>query len=112
MYDLVHAHRPAANAHTAFLPDVILGDLDSLRPSVRDAYNTAGVQVVNERCQDSTDLQKCLTYASRMLAPEVKLCPLGTSLDGGYPRLRPLVIAVGMTVLLLLLLHRMCVHST
>lgn len=95
LYDLAHAHRPAANAHAAFLPDVILGDLDSLRPGVCDAYTKAGVQVVSENCQDSTDLQKCLAYASRMLAPEAKLCPLGTSLDGGYPRLRPLVIAVG-----------------
>lgn len=97
LYDLAHALAPKdPNAHLTYLPDIVVGDLDSLRPDVRTAYTTAGVQVVNESNQDTTDLQKSLTYASRLLAPQVTLCPLGTNRDGGYPRLRPVVIAAGM----------------
>ena len=44
-----------------FVPDVILGDLDSLRPEVREFYEARGSQVEDlSRDQDSTDMQKAL----------------------------------------------------
>lgn len=63
-----------------FLPDLIKGDLDSLRDDVREYYSSEvrkceylylhlaltlnglyqGVPVVHDRDQDSTDLMKCI----------------------------------------------------
>ena len=43
-----------------YLPDLILGDLDSLRPDVRAFYASHGVPVVQDDDQDSTDLMKCI----------------------------------------------------
>ncbi|KAK9831312.1 hypothetical protein WJX81_001115 [Elliptochloris bilobata] len=58
-------------ARGAFVPDVIKGDLDSLRPEVREFYERRGARVVDLAAdQDTTDLQKCLTCASRMIAAD------------------------------------------
>ncbi|KLO13474.1 thiamine pyrophosphokinase Thi80 [Schizopora paradoxa] len=43
-----------------FLPDLIKGDLDSIRPDVRDFYASKGVPVVHDHDQNSTDLMKCV----------------------------------------------------
>ena len=43
-----------------YLPDLIKGDLDSLRPDVRAFYEAHGVPVVQQDDQDSTDLMKCI----------------------------------------------------
>ncbi|TPX34091.1 thiamine diphosphokinase [Synchytrium microbalum] len=43
-----------------YLPDAIVGDLDSLRPDVRDWYAAEGVIAQKVQDQDSTDFQKCL----------------------------------------------------
>lgn len=42
-----------------YLPDLIKGDFDSLRPDVRNFYASHGVAVVQDHDQDSTDLMKC-----------------------------------------------------
>ncbi|KAJ3802798.1 thiamine pyrophosphokinase [Lentinula aff. detonsa] len=44
----------------SYLPDLVKGDLDSLRPDVREYYNSKGVPVVKDDDQDSTDLMKCV----------------------------------------------------
>ncbi|KAJ3739395.1 thiamine pyrophosphokinase, partial [Lentinula detonsa] len=51
-----------AQVHTtaSYLPDLVKGDLDSLRPDVREYYNSKGVPVVKDDDQDSTDLMKCV----------------------------------------------------
>ncbi|TFK27212.1 thiamine pyrophosphokinase Thi80 [Coprinopsis marcescibilis] len=43
-----------------YLPDLIKGDLDSLRLDVREFYTKNGVPVVKDEDQDSTDLMKCV----------------------------------------------------
>ncbi|KAI9350596.1 thiamine pyrophosphokinase [Zopfochytrium polystomum] len=43
-----------------FLPDEILGDLDSLRLDVREFYEKQNVPVTRIRDQDSTDFGKCV----------------------------------------------------
>ncbi|CAL1716524.1 unnamed protein product [Somion occarium] len=46
--------------HKNYLPDLIKGDLDSLRDDVRVYYETTGIPVVQDHDQDSTDLMKCV----------------------------------------------------
>jgi len=45
-----------------FLPDVIIGDFDSIRPDVKSAYASAGVKIVQVLDQNNTDLDKALGY--------------------------------------------------
>ncbi|KAI0701204.1 thiamine pyrophosphokinase Thi80 [Cytidiella melzeri] len=44
----------------AYLPDLIKGDLDSLRLDVKDIYLSQGVAIVQDHDQYSTDLMKCV----------------------------------------------------
>ncbi|KXG50271.1 thiamine pyrophosphokinase, eukaryotic [Penicillium griseofulvum] len=44
------------------LPDSIVGDLDSIRPAVREHYEKLGVCVLQDSDQYSTDFTKCLKY--------------------------------------------------
>ncbi|GHJ88046.1 hypothetical protein NliqN6_4448 [Naganishia liquefaciens] len=50
----------------AFLPDVIKGDLDSLRPDVQEFYAAKGVQIIKDGDEYSTDLQKCIQHVEEM----------------------------------------------
>ncbi|KAF9223928.1 thiamine pyrophosphokinase [Gyrodon lividus] len=43
-----------------YIPDLIKGDLDSLRQDVREYYFSKGVTVLHDPDQDSTDLMKCV----------------------------------------------------
>lgn len=44
-----------------FLPAVVAGDLDSIRPDVQQHFQKAGSEIVDQsQDQDTTDLQKCL----------------------------------------------------
>ncbi|KAG9444539.1 hypothetical protein H6P81_015879 [Aristolochia fimbriata] len=46
-----------------FKPDVIKGDMDSLRTDVKEFYVNLGTNVVDEaQDQDTTDLHKCIAY--------------------------------------------------
>ncbi|KAJ5918659.1 hypothetical protein N7466_010651 [Penicillium verhagenii] len=44
------------------LPDIIVGDLDSLQPAVRTHYEKFGVSILKDSDQYSTDFTKCLNY--------------------------------------------------
>ncbi|KAF9565226.1 thiamine pyrophosphokinase Thi80 [Agrocybe pediades] len=44
-----------------FLPDLIKGDLDSIRPEVSEYYSSRGVDVIQDGDQNSTDLMKCVS---------------------------------------------------
>ncbi|EIE21631.1 Thiamin pyrophosphokinase [Coccomyxa subellipsoidea C-169] len=51
-----------------FVPDIIKGDLDSIRPDVSDFYRHHGSRIVDlSDDQDSTDLQKCINCALHQL---------------------------------------------
>lgn len=44
------------------IPNVICGDLDSLKSEVRGFYEAKNVDIVKYEDQDSTDLEKCILY--------------------------------------------------
>ncbi|KOS43193.1 hypothetical protein ACN38_g5930 [Penicillium nordicum] len=50
------------------LPDSIVGDLDSIRPAVREYYEKLGVSVLQDPDQYSTDFTKCLKYLNEHAA--------------------------------------------
>lgn len=50
------------NTNRHQLPDTIVGDLDSLHPSVRQHYEKLGVSIIEDPDQYSTDFTKCLKY--------------------------------------------------
>lgn len=53
----------ATTARQQHLPDLIKGDLDSVRPEVRDFYMSRGVPIIDlSSDQDTTDLEKCLLF--------------------------------------------------
>jgi len=52
----------SASARGKMLPDMIGGDLDSIRPEVADFYSSAGVELAREGEQDSNDFGKCLRW--------------------------------------------------
>ncbi|EAL86930.1 thiamine pyrophosphokinase [Aspergillus fumigatus] len=54
-------HRPELTDGNQ-LPNLIIGDLDSIRPSVRSHYEGLGVSVIKDPDQYSTDFTKCLKY--------------------------------------------------
>ncbi|KAG0305313.1 hypothetical protein BGZ97_001150, partial [Linnemannia gamsii] len=56
LYDLLKTDKERAK----FLPDSIRGDLDSLRDSVKEYYQSMGVPVDHVEEQNSTDFMKCV----------------------------------------------------
>lgn len=46
----------------SMLPDVISGDLDSIRPEVSDFYSAAGVEIAGKPEQETNDFEKCLSW--------------------------------------------------
>lgn len=53
----------------AFVPDALVGDLDSVRPEVKELYASRGSRVTDlSHDQDSTDLDKCLAHVESHLA--------------------------------------------
>ena len=59
------ANRLYALQRQDWVPDMIRGDLDSLKPAVRDYYQLQGVSMECNPDQDSNDLDKSLTAAIR-----------------------------------------------
>lgn len=71
LLDAVHdsaSSREKIENDATYLPEMIIGDLDSLRPAVQDFYRGKGVQFVDlSHDQDSTDLEKCIKHADKAL---------------------------------------------
>ncbi|KAF9236264.1 thiamine pyrophosphokinase [Melanogaster broomeanus] len=62
LYDLVGDAQTEDKQHlrNLYFPDLIKGDLDSLRQDVREYYSSKGVPVLHDTDQDSTDFMKCV----------------------------------------------------
>ncbi|KAJ6390498.1 hypothetical protein OIU77_024663 [Salix suchowensis] len=76
----------AIDVRHRYKPDIIKGDMDSIRTEVLDFYTNLGTKVVDEsHDQDTTDLRKCVAYV-RDLAPNLdksNLCILVAGALGG-----------------------------
>src|SRR5262245_41670283 len=46
-------------------PDIIIGDLDSADPALIGRYQSQGAMVEEQDCQETTDLEKCITMIDR-----------------------------------------------
>jgi thiamine pyrophosphokinase len=58
---------------SSFLPDFIVGDLDSISPQARLHFGSLGVPIIDlSTDQDSTDLQKCLGFAAAEVEKQQK----------------------------------------
>ncbi|KAI9181818.1 hypothetical protein LWI28_018950 [Acer negundo] len=56
-------HEDAFEVRKRYKPDLIKGDMDSVRAEVLDFYSSLGTKVVDEsHDQDTTDLHKCVAY--------------------------------------------------
>uniref|UniRef100_A0A5B6ZG40 Thiamine pyrophosphokinase n=2 Tax=Davidia involucrata TaxID=16924 RepID=A0A5B6ZG40_DAVIN len=56
-------HEDAFDVRNRYKPDVIKGDLDSIRREVLDFYINLGTMILDEsHDQDTTDLHKCIAY--------------------------------------------------
>ncbi|KAJ1262587.1 hypothetical protein BS78_09G119800 [Paspalum vaginatum] len=68
-------------------PDVIKGDMDSVRPEVKEYYSNLGTEIVDEsHDQDTTDLHKCIAYIIAKRSPasdQSNLCILVLGALGG-----------------------------
>lgn len=78
------------------MPDTVHGDLDSLRDDVRDYYTAHGVQVSQDRDQESTDFGKTMQkissrVSSTALQDVVILGTLGGRVDQGLGMLHEMI---------------------
>lgn len=65
----------AAQLRKRYRPAAIKGDLDSIRPKIRQFYEGLGVHIIdNSDDQDTTDLQKCLAWVREQQGEELSKC--------------------------------------
>ncbi|KAF8557455.1 thiamine pyrophosphokinase Thi80 [Imleria badia] len=60
LYDLLGEAGNTELLRNLYTPDLIKGDLDSLREDVREYYSTKALPVLQDLDQDTTDLMKCI----------------------------------------------------
>ena len=66
---------------TTLMPDLILGDLDSITSSTRQVWDELRVPIEREIDQDSTDLEKCLRRIPYSTLPILIVGGVGGRLD-------------------------------
>jgi thiamine pyrophosphokinase len=60
LFDATHNLTKESTSSNNYVPDLIRGDLDSLRPDVRKYFARNGVRIEKDHAQDTNDLDKCL----------------------------------------------------
>lgn len=79
-------HKDPHEIRRSYKPDVIKGDMDSIRGEVLDFYSKLGCDTIDEsHDQDTTDLHKCISHISKLTPEQEKpnLCILVTGALGG-----------------------------
>lgn len=82
---LLFPHETPSDVRTRYKPDVIKGDMDSIRTEVLAFYKNMGTKIVDEsNDQDTTDLHKCVAFIRDFHADtEDTLCILVAGALGG-----------------------------
>ncbi|KZP31661.1 Thiamin pyrophosphokinase [Athelia psychrophila] len=72
LYDLFDSPEieDGSTVRSLFLPNLIKGDLDSLRDDVKAYYESQGVTIIHDADQYSTDLMKCVSALEQKEASE------------------------------------------
>ncbi|KAM7270974.1 hypothetical protein ACFE04_030188 [Oxalis oulophora] len=84
--DLPHLSPFEEDVRTRYKPDMIIGDMDSIRPQVLNFYTSLGIKVLDDSTdQNTTDLHKCIAYipASTPSLDKSNLCILVTGALAG-----------------------------
>ncbi|PNT73522.1 thiamine pyrophosphokinase 1 [Brachypodium distachyon] len=62
----LHPGEDPDEVRARYKPDAIKGDMDSIRPEVKEFYSNLGAKIVDEsHDQDTTDLHKCISFITR-----------------------------------------------
>ncbi|KAJ5619489.1 thiamine pyrophosphokinase eukaryotic [Penicillium lagena] len=80
LYDMMRD----SEGEVASLPNAIVGDLDSIRPAVREYYSQRGVLVLEDADQYSTDFTKCLKHINSH-ATEILASPRQQKATSSFP---------------------------
>ncbi|CAL4900336.1 unnamed protein product [Urochloa decumbens] len=86
MPELLHGGQDPDEVRARYKPDVIKGDMDSVRPEVKGYYSNLGTKIVDEsHDQDTTDLHKCIDFIAKnsSVANKSNLCILVLGALGG-----------------------------
>ncbi|KAK7454648.1 thiamine pyrophosphokinase [Stygiomarasmius scandens] len=66
LYDLLSASQNAESLLEVYRPNLVKGDLDSLRDDVKTFYSSNAVPIIRDEDQYSTDLMKCIAAVKEM----------------------------------------------
>ncbi|KKK18189.1 hypothetical protein AOCH_005415 [Aspergillus ochraceoroseus] len=91
-YDWMSTH----NREGSELPDVIIGDLDSVRPAVRTHYENLGVRVIEDEDQYSTDFTKSLRYLRSHAGEILSSSSSSSSSSPGTPNRLEILVMGGL----------------
>ncbi|KAK9070071.1 hypothetical protein SSX86_010470 [Deinandra increscens subsp. villosa] len=85
MPELCRDELDVSGVRERYKPDVIKGDMDSIRPDVLNFYRNLGTKIIdNSDDQDTTDLHKCIAYILDFFADsKSNLCILVAGALGG-----------------------------
>ncbi|PTU17831.1 hypothetical protein P175DRAFT_0504588 [Aspergillus ochraceoroseus IBT 24754] len=84
------------NREGSELPDVIIGDLDSVRPAVRTHYENLGVRVIEDEDQYSTDFTKSLRYLRSHAGEILSSSSSSSSSSPGTPNRLEILVMGGL----------------
>ncbi len=67
LYDATMGENSSLDDDTLYLPDIITGDLDSLKPHVREYYEAKGVKIIQVEDQNFHDLDKAFMAVEKWM---------------------------------------------
>ncbi|XP_031744246.1 thiamine pyrophosphokinase 2 isoform X2 [Cucumis sativus] len=88
-FPLMFPHLDALDVRNSYKPDVIRGDMDSIRTEVLEFYAMQGTKIFDEsEDQDTTDLHKCVAYILQSIPNQesnIGIIMLSYSFSAVYP---------------------------
>lgn len=93
-YDIIACADGGANIAFKFkiLPDLIIGDLDSIKPKVKSFFEEKGVEIIQDINQNSTDIEKSIRFLVSRGATHIDIISaIGNRIDHNLGNLSVLV---------------------